>query len=263
MSNLAQDAALAEVRLEIDDIDQQIQELINRRATCAQRVADIKHDLGADSPVFYRPEREAQVLRKAQDRNQGPLPNHEIARLFREVMSICLAHEHRLNIGYCSSDNAEADKASLKQFGHSVKPFALESVAELFTRLDKGSLHYALISLVDFSKTTDVASRLRDSKIHVIGEVCLSETAHYIVLGKQWVGPSGDDKTAFLLSGLDECLSQTLREFGLERFISIDDSTAYVEVQGSISLDDFLLQLDCPLESLSVSHLGCFPRAVF
>ncbi|MEX3710540.1 chorismate mutase [Acinetobacter baumannii] len=40
--------------------------------------------------MFYRPEREAQVLRKVMERNQGPLSDASMARLFREIMPVAL-----------------------------------------------------------------------------------------------------------------------------------------------------------------------------
>ena len=73
---------LEQVRADIDAIDQDIQALINRRAECAQRVAEIKmaevaaaHERGETGvePVFYRPEREAQVLENIISRSAGPL----------------------------------------------------------------------------------------------------------------------------------------------------------------------------------------------
>ena len=81
---------LGKIRDRIDAIDEQVHQLLNQRAGAAMEVARIK--LSADpNAVFYRPEREAQVLRMVQQRNQGPLDDEEVARLFREIMSACLA----------------------------------------------------------------------------------------------------------------------------------------------------------------------------
>ena len=80
---------LDQVRTDIDAIDREIQELLERRAECAQRVADIKMDEvqaarargEADAEVvYYRPEREAQVLRRIMDRNRGPLAGATVAQ---------------------------------------------------------------------------------------------------------------------------------------------------------------------------------------
>jgi chorismate mutase/prephenate dehydratase len=87
---------LARLRDQIDAIDRQIQALISERALCAQQVGDLKGL--TEKAEFYRPEREAQVLRGVAQRNQGPLSNEEMLRLFREIMSACLAQEEPLKI---------------------------------------------------------------------------------------------------------------------------------------------------------------------
>ena len=96
---MSKEKDLDQVREEIDNIDQAIQELINRRARCAKDVADIKLEEVLEArergeseqeAVFYRPEREAQVLNRIKDRNDGPLPGENVAHIFREIMSACL-----------------------------------------------------------------------------------------------------------------------------------------------------------------------------
>ena len=87
--------ALESLRREIDNVDAELHRLINERARLARKVGISKH---ADGHLvdFYRPEREAQVLRQALERNRaaretGALRDEEVLRLFREIMSACLA----------------------------------------------------------------------------------------------------------------------------------------------------------------------------
>ena len=91
--------ALTEVRAHIDGIDRQIQSLIAERARCAQQVGKAKGPLKA-AVDYYRPEREAQVLRQVVDRNDGPLSDEVLLRLFREIMSACLAQQEPLKVGF-------------------------------------------------------------------------------------------------------------------------------------------------------------------
>ena len=77
--------ALSGVRADIDRIDGELLRLLNERARCAQKVGEIKAEFG-DAGFIYRPEREAQVLRRLQDANPGPLPGDNITFFFREVM---------------------------------------------------------------------------------------------------------------------------------------------------------------------------------
>tara|TARA_B110000881_G_scaffold205280_1_gene207606 strand:- start:329 stop:568 length:240 start_codon:yes stop_codon:yes gene_type:complete len=63
--------ALLALRDKIDALDVQIMENISQRANFAQQVAHVKKSLG--DTAYYRPEREAQVLRRVMESNQGPL----------------------------------------------------------------------------------------------------------------------------------------------------------------------------------------------
>jgi chorismate mutase/prephenate dehydratase len=90
---------LAAARERIDGIDRQIQGLISERANWAQRVGKAKGPLKA-AVDYYRPEREAQVLRQVLDRNEGPLSDEVLLRVFREIMSACLAQQEPLKVGY-------------------------------------------------------------------------------------------------------------------------------------------------------------------
>ncbi len=86
---------LAEIRRRINSIDEQLQLLINDRAKIAQLVGIAKGEL-ASAVDYYRPEREAEVLRAVLDRNEGPMRDEEMLRLFREIMSACLAQQEPL-----------------------------------------------------------------------------------------------------------------------------------------------------------------------
>ncbi len=91
--------ALAVVRQKIDTLDATMLEMLNQRAQCAREVGEIKARFGDDG-FIYRPEREAQVLRRLQALNQGPLADETITRLFREVMSACLALEQPIGVAF-------------------------------------------------------------------------------------------------------------------------------------------------------------------
>lgn len=79
---------LSNLRDRIDELDKQIQQLISERASIAEQVAKTKQQTEGDKALFYRAEREAEVLRRVKERNTGPLSDDEIARLFREIMSL-------------------------------------------------------------------------------------------------------------------------------------------------------------------------------
>ena len=103
---------LKQHRDQIDAIDEQILKLVNERARLARQIGSLK-----DDGVIYRPEREAQVLRRLQANNTGPLSNEAVNNIFRSVMSNCRALEKELAIAFLGPLGTYSEEAALKQFG--------------------------------------------------------------------------------------------------------------------------------------------------
>ncbi|TVQ70186.1 MAG: chorismate mutase [Oceanospirillales bacterium] len=284
------EAALLELRNQIDSIDQQIQQLINQRATCAQQVAEVKQQFSNQHPaVFYRPEREAQVLRRVMERNQGPLPDQDMARLFREIMSVCLALEQPMMVAYPGPEGGYTEQAVRKHFGFSVKGVAMSDPEQSFKAVEEGRCHYAVTPIEStqeglVSHTLDLFRRY---DLRICGEVeleldpsddkTLVADTRYLVLGKQYVGPSGQDKTSILLTLPDQpgVLHDVLGVFR-DRGISLTRlesrtwqqdkqqySLFYIDFQGH--QEDDLIKgalAELPQENNSLKVLGSYPRAV-
>ena len=70
------------------------------------------------------------MLRMALERNQGPLRNEEVLRLFREIMSACLAQEDPLKVGFLGPEGTFTQAAVHKHFGHSVRALPLATIDE-------------------------------------------------------------------------------------------------------------------------------------
>ncbi|MAF84687.1 MAG: prephenate dehydratase [Chromatiales bacterium] len=140
------DVDLADLRARIDAGDEQIQKLINERARYAQEVAVTKSSEDA-AAIFFRPEREAQVLRAVVERNQGPLRDEEMVRLFREIMSACLAQEEPLKIGYLGPEGTFTQSAVYKHFGHSVRALPLATIDEVFHEVESGSADFGVVPI--------------------------------------------------------------------------------------------------------------------
>ncbi|MDP4916659.1 MAG: chorismate mutase, partial [Haliea sp.] len=145
---------LDQVRADIDAIDRDIQGLIQRRARCAQRVAEIKLDevlamgqRGEAIPevVYYRPEREAQVLRRIIERNPGPLEGTAVAYIFREIMSACLALERPLQVAYLGPEGTFTQAAALKHFGHAALCVPQNTIDGVFAQVESGECNYGVV----------------------------------------------------------------------------------------------------------------------
>lgn len=164
--------SLAAVRAAIDTLDEQLQQLISRRALLAAQVGISKHADG-HTVDFYRPEREAEVLRAALERNHGPLRNEEIARLFREIMSACLAQQEPLKVAFLGPEGTYTQAAVYKHFGHSVRALALGTSDEVFHEVEAGNADFGVVAVENSSEgtVTHTLDRLVGSPLHICGEV--------------------------------------------------------------------------------------------
>lgn len=182
---MADSKELQSIRQDIDEIDSKLQTLINQRAACAMRVAEIKRDIES-SDAFYRPEREAQVLKRVYDRNEGPLSSEEIARLFREVMSACLALEQPMNIAYLGPEGTFTQAAALKHFGHSVNTSPNATINNVFREVESGVAHYGVVPIEN--STEGVINHTLDlfinSPLKICGEVHL-RIHHNLLTGSE------------------------------------------------------------------------------
>lgn len=171
------------IRQNIDRLDQEIQQLISERARCAQQVGEVKKAEGVDSALFYRPEREAQVLEKVMARNTGPLHAEEMARLFREIMSACLALEQPMRIAYLGPEGTFTQTAALKHFGHSVKTVPMASIDAIFREVEAGAVNYGVVPVENSTEgvITHTADSFMDSSVRIIGEVELRIHHHLLV----------------------------------------------------------------------------------
>ncbi|MGH1486438.1 MAG: prephenate dehydratase [Cellvibrionaceae bacterium] len=170
--------SLDDLRQEIDKIDGDLADLISARARCAQEVADVKKASGEVNTVYYRPEREAQVLRKVMDHNEksgGPLTNEEMARLFREVMSACLALEQPIKVAFLGPEGTFTQQAVNKHFGHSAVPVSMNAIDEVFREVEAGAVNYGVVPVENSTEgvVTHTLDSFHNSNIHICGEVVL------------------------------------------------------------------------------------------
>ena len=178
---------LKALRLRIDSLDERIQELISERARCAQDVARVKMGTLAEGekPVFYRPEREAQVLKRVMERNGGPVRDEDMARLFREIMSCCLALEEPLHVAYLGPEGTFSQPAALKHFGKAVVTRPMAAIDEVFREVAAGASNFGVVPVEN--STEGAVNHTLDSflehNLSICGEVEL-RIHHHLLIGE-------------------------------------------------------------------------------
>lgn len=174
-------AALALARERIDAIDARIQALIQERAGLAFAVGKAKGRLPRTID-YYRPEREAAVLRAVAARNQGPLRTDELLRLFREIMSSCLAQQEPLKIGFLGPHGTFTEQALLAQFGHAARRLPMASVEEVFQAVADEHADFGIVPIENSSEGAvhSTLDMFFDSDLTICGEIEL-RIHHYLL----------------------------------------------------------------------------------
>ena len=160
---------LSRLREGIDRIDGEVLKLVSERARLARRIGEIKRG------NIYRPEREAQVLRRIAAQNPGPLPDEAVQRIEREIMSACLALEQPLQVAYLGPAGTFSESAARKHFGGSPDLVAYPAIDDVVRAVESENVDYAVVPVENstegaIGRTLDL---LLASPLKICGEVNL------------------------------------------------------------------------------------------
>lgn len=163
-------AALKNLRSQIDKLDLQILELINKRAGVAAEIGKLKNDHGSE---VFSPAREEEVLKnvlEAHDRGKGPLDAGTVRAVFRELMSGSRALQKVLKVAYLGPEYSYSHLAAIERFGQAVELVKVGSIAAVFEDVNRGQVDFGVVPLENstdgrIADTLDMFLRLPQIKI--------------------------------------------------------------------------------------------------
>jgi chorismate mutase/prephenate dehydratase len=156
---------LQSIRRKIDVLDARLVKLLSARAKIAQQVGRIKH--GA---LVYRPEREAQVLRRVSALNAGPMPSTSLRRIYSEIMSACRALEDKLAVGYLGPEGTFSQEAAIRHFGGSIAMRSCTTIDEVFKLVETAATGYGVVPVEN--STDGAIGRTLDLLLTTPATVC-------------------------------------------------------------------------------------------
>ncbi len=170
---------LEHLRQQIDSVDRSLLEMITERAELALQIAQVKAETG-ETESFYRPDREARVLKSALERNRGPLSDEEMARLIREIMSACLALEQPLQVAFLGPSGTFTEAAARKHFGNSVHTLAANSIDDVFREVETDNADYGIVPIENSTQgiVNSTLDMFLESMLKIVGEVELLVRQH-------------------------------------------------------------------------------------
>jgi chorismate mutase/prephenate dehydratase len=163
---------LTRIRKNIDDLDQRLVQLVNRRLRLAAQIGVLKRS--ARSRIYVA-EREAEVLVRLRKTNRGPLKETALNAIYREIMSAALALEKPLRIAYLGPEATNTHQAALKKFGASVEYHALTTIGDVFTAVEKGEADYGVVPLENSTQgaVRDAHDLFVESNVLIVAELYL------------------------------------------------------------------------------------------
>ncbi len=167
--------SLEELRQHIDRIDDRIHDLLMERAQWVLQVGRTK-GRGSPGTSFYRPEREARIHRRLEERHRGPFPVQAVHRIYREIISASLRLEKKLAVAYLGPEASSSHQAAIKQFGSSCDLLPVGSIEEVFNAVELERVDFGVAPVENSTEgvVTSTLDRFVESPLLISGEIFLS-----------------------------------------------------------------------------------------
>jgi len=163
---------LKEHRNRIDQIDRQIVDLINERAREVIEIGKIKHRSNAQ---IFSPMREREVYEKITSLSKGPVPDHILRAIYREIMSGSIALEKKLTIAYLGPAATFTHQAAMAKFGSSLDYVPAMTIGEVFYKVESGRAEYGVVPIENSTEgaVNHTLDMFFESKLKIYSEILL------------------------------------------------------------------------------------------
>ncbi len=170
---------LADLRKEIDTLDDRLLELLNERASRVIEVGRLKAGSKSD---FHVPSREREIYERLQGQNSGPFPNEAVKSVFREIISASLALEAPMKVAFFGPKATFTHMATMQHFGLSAELVPQKSIPAVFEEVEKGRALYGVVPVENSTEgmVSHTLDMFMDSELKINAEI-LHEIHHYLL----------------------------------------------------------------------------------
>ena len=169
---------LASLRSRIDEIDGEILDRLNQRATCVQRVGDLKQG-GRKGPIYVAA-RERDLVSALVKANPGPFPNAGIPHVFREIISATRSLEERVRVAFLGPGGTFSHQAARRQFGSQVDYVPVTNMRDVFTMTERGDTQFGVVPVENTIEgpITVTFDALVETDVTICSEIKLEISEH-------------------------------------------------------------------------------------
>jgi chorismate mutase/prephenate dehydratase len=168
-------SSLADLRIQIDSIDDQIVALLDKRADLAMTIGERKRAAIAADGILHDPERERAVISRLEALTGGPFPRGAVGAVFREIMSACLSLEEPLNVAYLGPDGTFTQMAARRLFGLAARYFETATIEGVFDAVAAGDAALGVVPIENSTEgsVTETADALLEGNLLIRAEYVL------------------------------------------------------------------------------------------
>ncbi len=177
---------LEDLRNRIDEIDDDILELLNRRAQLAREIAQEKSALGVPMPD---PERERRLLdrveQKLASQPEAAFPHASVRPIFREIMSACLSLQEPQTVAYLGPPGTFSHIAAHAAFGLAARYVETVTIGAVIDAVARGSVTYGVAPIENSTEggVTATLDALLEADVHIQREFVIEVTQ--CLIGRQ------------------------------------------------------------------------------
>jgi chorismate mutase/prephenate dehydratase len=163
---------LQELRQQIDALDDQILDMINRRAEVVVAVGKAKRESRGE---YYVPSREKAIYERLIAKNPGPFPDEGVKRVFREIISASLSLEQPLKVAFLGPQATYTHVAAMQQFGLSAQLVPLKNISSIFEEVSRGRASYGVVPVENSNEgvVSHTLDMFMSSDLKIIAEILL------------------------------------------------------------------------------------------
>jgi len=172
---------IVQLRKRIDDIDEKLLELLNKRAEFAILIGKEKSKTKSN---FHVPDREREIIDRITKINKGPFQNDSLKSIYREILSATLSLEKPLTIAYLGPQATFTHLAAMNQFGSSATYVPSDRLDTIFSEVEMGRADYGVVPIENSMEgvVTHTLDLFVDSYVNICGEILLE--IHHCLMSK-------------------------------------------------------------------------------
>jgi chorismate mutase/prephenate dehydratase len=137
-------AALKSLRVQIDKLDLQILEALNKRATVASQIGKVKSEAGGE---VFSASREEEVLNNIHQASKGPLSEVTLRAIFKELISGCRALQRIQRVAFLGPEYSYSHLAAIDRFGEAIEYVRVGAIPAVFEEVGRRHVDFGLVPL--------------------------------------------------------------------------------------------------------------------